>query len=108
MSARVNPIPGHWVVDGLAPDALAAHDAYEAGDPRALQMMVGLPATISIGSDSYAARVVRATRTTLLVAWGRQDDRNAVAYRLTSRGWTYKRHHVLSVGLAEDRRDPSF
>ena len=106
---RVNPIPSHWVADGeVSADAAVAHDAYEACDARALALMVGLPATISIGSDSYAAKILRATATTLIVAHA--DDpqgHGAQVFRLTKRGWR-NRSFRLAVGQAIAYLDPSF
>lgn len=98
----------HWVLDDLAPDAIAAHDAYEAGDAQALALMVGLPACISIGSDTYAARVVASTHTTLTAEYttpGLAGKHRT--FRLTKRGWTSGPFH-LAVGLAETRLSREF
>lgn len=107
MSATTNPIPSHLAVDGsLVGDAVVAHDAAESGDPRAMVMMLGLPATISIGSDSYAARVVKTTAKTITAAYDHSGKQ--MTFRATKHGWTYRKHHHLAVGFARDYRDPSF
>lgn len=93
-----------WNVEELAkvdPAVLAAHDAFEAHDPRAMTLLVGLPATFSVGSDRYATKVVKTTPCTITVEGGQ-------TYRFTKYGWTSGRSYHLAVGYAEDYRDPSF
>lgn len=84
-----------------SPEFLAAHDAWETNDSRKMDLLVGLPATISIGSDRYAAKVVRVTARTIVVSHGQ-------VFRFTKRGWQAGRSYRLAVGYAEDYRDPSF
>jgi hypothetical protein len=102
---RTNPVPTHWVEDDLVSErVVAAHDAYEMGrTAEALEMLVGEPATVSIGSDACGVKVVRATATTLTV----ETSVHTATFRLTKRGWRAGSHR-LAVGQAYDYRDPSF
>jgi hypothetical protein len=99
-------------------EATVALDAIAAGHPDAYKLLEGLPATIGIGSDRYAARIVRATPSlrTLYVAYADEDladqDRNlnartARAFRLTKRGYTDGSFR-LGIGYAENYSDPHF
>lgn len=89
---------------------LAAHDAWEASDPRRMSLLVGLPATISIGSDSYASKIVSVTPTTITAEYdsGSHPNGKVMTFRATKHGWTCKRHHRLSIGEATAHWDPSF
>lgn len=92
----------------IAPEVMVARDAVEQGRPDAYKLLVGLPATISIGSDSYAAVVVSATPKTITAAYANRDGNGAPkVFRFTKSGWSHRSHHI-SIGQARDYRDPSF
>lgn len=97
------------MVDGrMAPDVMVARDAIIEGRPSAWTLLIGLPATIGIWSDRYAAKVVAATRCTVTVRTGTDGDGGRMTFRQTKRrGWASGSYR-LSVGVAEDYRDPSF
>ena len=90
-----------------SPEFTLAHDAWETNDPRKMDLLVGLPATIHIGSDRYAAKVVRVTAKTIVVS-RHEGDTDGQVFRFTKRGWQAGRSYRLTVGYAEDYRDPSF
>ena len=120
-----SPFPSRWhteardgLTEWLSPEALVAWDACEASDPRAMSLLVGLPATMQIGSDLYAARVVSTTARTITIVYGWEvvcegpnaTKRNGelLTFRSTRHGWTYRKHHRLTVGEARHRMDPGF
>ena len=92
------------------PAILIAHDAIEAGHPGAMQLLVGLPATISIGSDHYGCKVVAVTAKTITIEkadkWGSTPKHTV--FRCTKFGWTYRKHHRLHIGEAVTAWDPCF
>jgi hypothetical protein len=55
----------------IAPEIMVARDAVEQGRPDAYKLLVGLPATVGIGSDSYAQVVVKTTPKTITLDDGR-------------------------------------
>ena len=83
---------------------LAAHDAFEGFDPRATRLTVGLPATISIGCDSYIAKVVAATAKTITAEF---ENGETLTFRCNGQGWRSKGWR-LSVGEAVAKWDPSY
>ena len=100
-------------IECAAPEVVVALDACEQGRADAHRLLVGLPATISIGSDRYAAVVVSATPSLKIICVefrGYPDSermrftlRKDGGYRSTGRG-SYR----LTVGIAHDYRDPEF
>lgn len=80
---------------------IIALDAVEASDPRAAALLVGCPATVGIGSDSYAARVVKATASlkTITVEFTGSLAGKVMTFRLTKRGYS-NRSYLLSIGTA--------
>lgn len=91
-------------------DTIAALDAAEAGDPRAAEMLVGKPATVSIGSDSYAATIVKVSKslTTITVRYRGEDAELTFRYSKKFQMYRAKRSYVLTVGIAREHRDPHF
>lgn len=83
----------------IAPEVMVALDAFEANRPDAYKLLVGLPATIRIDSDWYAAKVIRATPKTVTAV---RIDRGAfppTVFHLTKRGWRAG-PYSLSIGAA--------
>lgn len=92
------------------PETVNALDAVESGRKDAYKMLPGARATISIGSDSYEAKIVSATPSlhTIVAEYtgaGLEGDR--MTFRKTPRGYRNK-HYRLSIGFAQSHRDPSF
>ena len=86
-----------------------AFDAWEDDDPAAARLTVGLPATISIRTDSYSGTVLACTRRTITFGWTPESDGcvERLVFRPTKNGWRLGSYR-LSVGAAIDYRDPSF
>jgi len=94
------------IQDGTAPvEVMVAYDAIGSGHKDIAKLLVGLPATVSVGSDSYAAEIVKATPKTITAE---TEDGEQDTFRHTKNGWLSKRKRRLSVGKAEHHRDPSF
>lgn len=92
-------------------DSIIALDAAEGGHKSAHTLLAGTKATISIGSDSYPAKIVSATKSlsTVVAEYtspGLRGDR--MTFRKTSRGYRAKKHFILTFGFAETHMDPSF
>lgn len=102
-----NPIPARFVHDGDATDDVSvAFDAFEDGDARAMSMIVGMPATVGVGSDSYAGVVSSTTAKTITCDFGAIGRQ--MTFRCTKHGWTFRKHNYLAVGFARAYSDPSF
>jgi hypothetical protein len=110
-------------------EATVALDAIAAGHPDAYKLLEGLPATIGIGSDRYAAEIVRATPSlktihvrytdvhwntprTLAEASGPRTGYRTRAdrvFRLNAQGrYMAGGCYTLGIGYAEDYSDPHF
>ena len=85
----------------IAPEIMVARDAFEARRPDAYKLLVGLPVTIGIGSDSYAHTIVKATRCTIACDDGR-------TYRRNKWGRWCSRSFRLSVGVGVEHRCREF
>lgn len=97
---KANPIPAGRL-DDVTAEALVAYDLYE--DKHDLSLMVGLPATISIGCDSYSAVVTSVTPQSITAKYLR-DDAKARTFRVNKHGqWCSDKHFMLTVGVANDR-----
>lgn len=76
--------------------------------------VAGMPATIHIGSDSYAARVVSvASPTRIFIAESRDDEKGSMWSKRKDGRWRPKgagrnSGYSLGLGYAKDYRDPSF
>lgn len=101
----LNPVPFRYVE--MNPELTAIYDAFETGDPRALELCVGLPCTISVGSDRYAGTIKRITSTTIIAEMSPYEE---VTFRAVRGAWRARQrsHRMLAVGVAESYRDPSF
>jgi len=103
-AALANLFPQWDSIDGIVPaEVVAARDAALEGRADAYTMLVGLPATIGAGADSYAATVVRATPCTVTVAYA--SDGEERTFRFSKRGWR-SRGRTLSVGTARNYWSP--
>lgn len=93
----------------LSADAMVARDAILEDRPGCWRLLIGLPATISIGMDRYAAEVTHATRCTVTAVSSNVSGGVPLIYRHSrQRGWCAARAYRLSVGLAETYIDPDF
>ncbi len=80
----------------------------ETGYHETIDVVAGTDATISIGSDSYAATVVRTTPKTIYVSTDNNKER-VMPFRLSKGGyWVHKGYYFLTLGEKENYRDPSF
>lgn len=100
----------------VAPETMVALDAAIAGDRAAADLLVGVPCTISIRGDRYAARVVRASSSLKTIeveqVWLGIDGDFATAtparertetFRLTKSGYYQPRTgQRLTVGHADE------
>lgn len=84
---------------------IAALDAMEANHPDAYKLLVGVPATYSIGSDRYVTKIIAATPSlhTITIEGGQ-------VFRWNKKHGRYMagKSNRLTIGYAEDYRDPSF
>ncbi len=66
-------------------------------------------ATITIGSDSYAATIVRRTAKTVTLRWDSPAfDGREQTFRMNKRGSWANGSYRATLGVREDYRDPSF
>lgn len=103
-----NPIPYRYVEENA--DLIGIYDAWESQLTTRMSLLVGLPATIRIGSDTYGATVVRVTKTTITVHWHadhHKDEVQTFRYSRVKDAWCSGSYR-LSVGMAVEYRDPSF
>lgn len=79
-------------------DVIVALDALFEGRIMA-DLLIGLPATVALGSDRYSAKIVKVTAKTITVemCYG-----NLRTFRNTKRGWRHQKHYHLCIGYAED------
>lgn len=85
--------------------ALVALDSLEAnglGHIDTRKLMIGLPATVSIACDHYAAIVVKTTACTITAQT--LDSDKPRTFRMVRGAWRSK-HWILSLGAAEQRLD---
>lgn len=70
---------------------------------------VGDAATISIGSDRYSAHIGQKSQSqqTLVAVYEKGGDAKTFRWSKTRKAWV-SGNYFLSVGHAEDYRDPSF
>ena len=77
------------------------------GQTETIDVGPGTDATISIGSDSYGATVVRTTDKTIYVKYDHRNEE--LSFRLNRSGsWCAKKHYFLRLGVKENHMDPSF
>lgn len=92
------------------PEVMVATDAYQAGATEKLtaETVIGMPCSVSIGSDTYAGRVVGCTASlfSVTVVYGYGD--REMTFRKTKNGYTYRKHHHLTLGVATQRLDEGF
>ena len=92
-------------------DTIVALDAAEGKHRDAYKLLKGSRATISIGSDSYPAKIVSATPSlhTIVAEYTGEGGLRGeqMTFRKTSRGYRNK-HFRLSIGFAHAKWDPSF
>lgn len=66
-------------------------------------------ATIHIGSDSYAATIVRRTAKTVTLRWDSPSfDGKEQTFRMNKAGRWVSKCYRAELGVREDYRDPSF
>ena len=100
MSLLPSPIPQRYLeqVPALAP----IHDAFEAEHGGAMSMLVGQPATMSNGADSYRCRVTRVTAKRIHVAF---DHLKPMVFRPSGDAWKSGKFRFLDVGIGETKVD---
>lgn len=91
-----------------------ALDAAEAGHAEAPKLLVGALATIRIGSDSYAAKVVSVSPSmkTIGVMYTNDgipdEDKEPITFRLNKWGqYRFRKSYMLHIGEARTSLDPS-
>ena len=93
-------------------DTIIALDAVEAGNKAAHKLLVGVPCTISIGSDQYSGEIVSATPSlhTIVIAYTGRGGLSGEqrTFRRAKDGRYKSGNFRLSIGTADNYRDPSF
>lgn len=105
----------NYATEGMdvSAETLAALDACESGDPRAAELLVGVPCTIGFGFGSGMRRpgkVIAATASlkTITVEEVEYDGSpgRVHTYRLTKRGYRSDRTLTLVIGYADNYTAP--
>ena len=94
-------------------DTIIALDAAEAKHKDAHKMLRGARATISIGSDRYAAKIVSVTPSMSTIVAEYTGPGGLAGEQMTFRrtgdgSYRHKKHYRLTIGHADTHWDPSF
>lgn len=65
-------------------------------------LLIGLPATVGLGCDRYAAKITKVTTKTITVQTDNDIPGKGITFRNTKRGWTSGKHYRLLIGQAEN------
>ena len=98
------------------PAVMVALDAIREGRALTPELVVGLPATVSINGDSYAARITKVSSSlhTITVERTLYGSTRMDTFRWSAKLGRYRsaggKHgsYALTVGRAVEARDPSF
>ena len=83
---------------------IVALDAVEAGNPDAYKLLVGVPCTVAINGDRYAATIVRVTPSLHTI----ETDHGTFRWNKRRGAYMKGRYFFLTIGIAVDKWDPSF
>ncbi len=74
-------------------------------------LTVGTRVSVCIGSDQYAATVVKSTKRTATIKYDGRHNDEELTFRLTTadaRYYTHRQHHYLLLDGGHTKLDPSF